>query len=100
MFRFITPPDLAIFTGLLGIVMVLTGLEIGGAICITGSCLTFAFIHWLSSPDAQEPTRKDAHQDDEPADLEALAASSDEFYERLKAEDLREWIASNGVRDD
>lgn len=46
MLRFITPPDAAIFAGLLGIVMVLTGREIGGAIVIAASLGAFVFFEW------------------------------------------------------
>lgn len=46
MFRFITPVDAAVFTGLLGIVMALTGRELGGAIVIAASLGAFIFFEW------------------------------------------------------
>lgn len=46
MSRFITPIDAAIFAGILGIVMVLTGREIGGAIVIAASLGVFVFYEW------------------------------------------------------
>ncbi|WP_454288890.1 hypothetical protein [Rhizobium arsenicireducens] len=46
MLRFITPVDAAIFTGLLGIVLILTGREVGGAIVIAASLGAFVFFEW------------------------------------------------------
>ncbi|RVK40906.1 hypothetical protein [Sinorhizobium meliloti] len=49
MSRLITPVDAAIFTALLGIAMVLTGREIGGAIVISASLCAFIFFEWYLS---------------------------------------------------
>lgn len=46
MFRFITPPDAAVFTFILGIVMVLFGREIGGSIVVSASLGAFTFFEW------------------------------------------------------
>ncbi|WP_104839231.1 hypothetical protein [Sinorhizobium fredii] len=88
--RFITPLDASIFTGLCGVAMVLTGREIGGAICLAGSTLTFAFLHWLSSDDQLAIVEQAPAEDDEP-DFNKMAEESEEFARRLKEEDDKRW---------
>lgn len=61
MFRFITPVDAAVFTGITGIVMVLTGREIGGAIVLSASLGAFIFFEWyLSRPG--KPTESEEYR--------------------------------------
>jgi hypothetical protein len=47
MSRFITPVDATIFTAILGIVMILTGREVGGAIVVSSSLFAFIFFEWF-----------------------------------------------------
>ncbi|AUX76420.1 hypothetical protein NXT3_CH01852 [Sinorhizobium fredii] len=70
--------------------MVLTGREIGGAICLAGSTLTFAFLHWLSSDDQLAIVEQAPAEDDEP-DFNKMAEESEEFARRLKEEDDKRW---------
>lgn len=44
--KLITPVDAAIFAGLAGLAMVLTGREIGGAIVLAASLSAFIFFEW------------------------------------------------------
>lgn len=96
MLRSINPSDAAIFTGMTGVVMVLMGREIGGAICLSGSCLTFAFLRWLSNSDEIEQQISSSEDDDQAEDLEDLAIQSDLSYRRMKDEEDRAWRSYNG----
>lgn len=86
MLRFVTPLDAAIFTGLCGVAMVLTGREIGGAICLAGSTLTFAFLHWLSTDEDEEPPPFES-QEEETVDWHKLMQEHDAWERKFFAEE-------------
>ncbi len=51
MFKFVTPPNAALFSGILGLAMILSGREIGGAILISTALLAFTYLQ--SDPTAK-----------------------------------------------
>lgn len=84
--RFITSTDAAAFTGLLGLVMVLTGRELSGAIVIAASLGAFIFFEWYLF------RRKPASESDEYRQMmqaaeqwEKAVAAREEEIERREA---------------
>lgn len=59
MFKFVTPTNAAIFTGILGIVLLLTGIPIGGSILIAASLLAFVYLRSVDIDSATDDFRRD-----------------------------------------
>jgi hypothetical protein len=79
--------DAAIFAGLAGLAMALTGREIGGAICLAGSTLTFAFLHWLSTGEEEEPSTPAENQKEDEPDWHQFMQEHDEWERKYFAEE-------------
>ncbi len=96
MLRAINPLGVVLFTGFAGIAMMVAGHEIGGAICLSGACITFALVHWLSKNDDDEESIL-VQEDDAPSEhLEDLAIQSDISYRRMRDDEDRAWRTFSG----